>query len=161
MTTWREFTDEVPEFAARAEARLRAHTHLTMATIRADGSPRISGNEVRFRDGELYLAGMPMARRWADLRRDPRVGVHSGSEAPSDVPTSWPGDAKVHGVAYEVTDPDRLAAFAGGEKEMPPGSFVLFRVEPTDVSCIGVAPTGDKLVIETWKPGRGVVRAER
>jgi len=160
MTRWQEFTDEVPEFAARAEARLRAYTHLTVATIRADGSPRISGNEIRFKDGDLYLAGMPKARRWDDLRREPRLAIHSGS-APVDDPTSWPGDAKVSGVASEIIDPDRLATFIADEKQVPPGPFALFVVEPTEVTAVGLNPAGDALVIETWKPGRGLVRHQR
>jgi hypothetical protein len=161
MTSWQEFTDEVPEFAARIEARLRAHTNLTMATIRADGGPRISGNEIRIRDGQLLLGGMPNARRWNDLRRDPRIGIHSGSD-PVDMenPATWPGDAKVHGLAREITDPDELAAFMDQENEMPPGTPALFRIEPTHVSWIGLPPPGDKLVVETWKPGQELVRVE-
>jgi hypothetical protein len=160
MTTWQEFTDEVPEFAARVEARLRAFVHLTMATIRADGGPRISGNEIRFKSSHLYVAGMPMARRWDDLRRDPRVAIHSGSASPDD-PSSWAGDAKVSGIAHEVTDPDQRAAFGSDEKQMPPGDFALFSIEPTEVTSIGLNPAGDALVIETWKPGRGLIRHQR
>jgi len=160
MTTWREFTDEVPEFAARAEGRLRAYIHLTMATIRTDGSPRISGNEIRFKGDDVLLAGMPQARRWDDLRRDPRVAVHSGS-APVEEPTSWAGDAKLSGNAREVTDPDRLAAFVSDEKQIPPGPFALFAIEPTEVTWVGLNPAGDAMLIETWKPGQGLVRHQR
>jgi hypothetical protein len=46
MATWQEFTEQAPELAARAFERFEAHRHKTMATIRADGSPRISGTEV-------------------------------------------------------------------------------------------------------------------
>jgi hypothetical protein len=159
MTTWQEFTDEVPEFAARVEARLRAYTYLTMATIRADGSPRISGNEIRIKGGNVFLAGMPNARRWDDLRRDPRVAVHSGSVAVDD-PTSWAGDAKLSGPAREVTDEEGVAAFAAGE-QIPPGPFALFVVEPTEVTWVGLTPAADAMLIETWKPGRGLVRYQR
>ena len=160
MTTWQVFTDEVPEFAARAEARLRAFTHLTMATIRADGSPRISGNEIRFKNGQAFLAGMLLARRWEDLRRDPRVAIHSGS-ASADEPTTWAGDAKVSGLAREVTDPEELATFAGSEKQIPPGPFALFAIEPTEVTCIGLTSAADAMVIETWKPGQALTRYQR
>ena len=53
MATWREFDSEVPEFAARIRARLDAHKHKTIATVRKDGSPRISGIESEIEGGEL------------------------------------------------------------------------------------------------------------
>ena len=65
MTTWQEFTDEVPEFAARVEARLRAYTNLTMATIRAD-APRISGTEIRIKGGRSHPGRSP--RSWSSRR---------------------------------------------------------------------------------------------
>ena len=160
MTNWQEFTDEVPEFASRAQARLAAFTHLTMATIRADGGPRISGTEIRIHSGELWLAGMGGARRFADLRRDPRVAIHSGSPQPV-VPAEWGGDVKVSGLAREVTAAAELAAFFELEPEVPSGPVELFRIEPSEVTWTGLNETVDKLLIETWRPGRPVVRHER
>lgn len=159
--SWQEFTDQVPEFAARAQARLQAHTHLTMATIRADGGPRISGNEIRFRGGQLFLAGMGGSRRFADLRRDPRVAIHSGSDDPGEIPATWLGDAKVTGVAREVTEAAELAAFFEQEAPSPEGPAELFRVQPNEVTWVGLSPAADKLVIETWTPDGGLVRRER
>jgi hypothetical protein len=100
MATWQEFTEQAPELAARALERFEAHRHKTMATIRADGSPRISGTEVPIHGGQVWLGGMTGNRRFADLRRDPRVAIHSGSEDPE----VWTGDAKLSGRAVEVTD---------------------------------------------------------
>ncbi|MBA3464363.1 MAG: pyridoxamine 5'-phosphate oxidase family protein, partial [Deltaproteobacteria bacterium] len=54
--------------------------HKTVATLRRDGSPRVSGTELTSYDGQLWLAGMPGALRFADLRRDPRFALHSGSD---------------------------------------------------------------------------------
>ena len=81
--------------------RLDAHTHKTLATLRRDGSPRISGIETAFRDGELWIGSMWQARKAHDLQRDPRFALHSGSDEPSD----WKGDAKLAGVAEEISDP--------------------------------------------------------
>jgi hypothetical protein len=159
MTSWQEFTLEVPDFATRVQARLQAFTHLTMATIRADGSPRISGNEIRIAGGHLFLAGMSGAWRWADLRRDPRVAIHSGSAEAID-PATWGGDAKLSGIARPVTDPAHLAAFRGREAQ-DPGEFELFTVEPTEVTWVGLNPGASALVIETWRPGSGVQHRER
>ena len=40
-----------------------AHQYKTIATLRADGSPRISGIETVFEDGELIFGSMPNARK--------------------------------------------------------------------------------------------------
>jgi len=48
MTAWREFEAAEPEFARRVRAPFDAHKHKTIATLRADGSPRISGIETSF-----------------------------------------------------------------------------------------------------------------
>ena len=72
MSSWQEFATQVPDFAQRVEGLFVAYKHHTMATLRLDGSPRISGTEVTFDDGRLLLGMMPGTRRAADLRRDPR-----------------------------------------------------------------------------------------
>jgi len=56
-----------------------AHKHKTLATLRKDGSPRISGIEVDFVDGDLWLGAMWQSRRALDLRRDPRFALHSAT----------------------------------------------------------------------------------
>jgi pyridoxamine 5'-phosphate oxidase-like protein len=157
MATWREFTAEAGELAAGVEARLRAHKHLVVATIRADGSPRVSGTEIRIFDGELYLAGMAGSRRGADLRRDPRLAIHSGS----DDDQAWRGDAKLSGIAVEHTDPDELARFEGRLDQEPPGEFDLFSVRLTEATLVRLGEPADHLVISTWRPGKEVVSFRR
>src|SRR5579872_7468723 len=75
MTEWRDVEKAEPEFAQRVRALFDAHRHKTIATVRADGSPRISGIEAAFEDGELVFGSMPDARKGADLRRDPRFAL--------------------------------------------------------------------------------------
>lgn len=79
MVTWKQVEDAAPEFAARARSILASHKHKTLATLRADGSPRISGIECEFADGELTFGSMPGARKGADLHRDARFALHSAS----------------------------------------------------------------------------------
>ena len=50
MARWSEFEAAEPEFAARVRSLLTSRKHLTMATLRRDGSPRISGTELEFAD---------------------------------------------------------------------------------------------------------------
>src|SRR3954469_22602684 len=100
MASWREFELEVPELATRVREAFARGKHATMATLRADGSPRISGTEVELSDdGTLRLGSMPGALKARDLLRDPRVAVHSPTAEPGEGGADWPGEAKVAGRA--------------------------------------------------------------
>jgi len=153
MPSWSDFEAAAPELAARVRERLDAHTHKTLATIRADGAPRISGTESRFAEGELWIGSMPRARKAHDLQRDPRFALHSGSDEPAD----WKGDAKLAGVVEEITDPERVREINGGEH----ASSHLFRLELREVSAVGLNSARNRLVIEVWTPERGVRTIER
>ena len=155
MPSWSDVETEVPELAALARDFLDAHVHKTLATLRRDGSPRISGTEVDFADGELWLGSMWRAVKAIDLRRDPRFALHSGSADPPD----WTGDAKLSGRAEEVTDPERKAAIIGADA--PPGPSHLFRADIDEVVVVRLGDPADHLVIESWHAGRGVTRRER
>src|SRR5690242_21915496 len=91
MATWHEVEQSAPEFAQRIRTLFDAHRHKTIATVRADGSPRISGIEAVFEDGELVFGSMPNARKGADLRRDPRFALHSATVDPAEgAEARWP-----------------------------------------------------------------------
>ncbi len=156
VTSWADFAAAAPELAAEVARRFTAHKHLVMATLRADGSPRLNGTEVVLTAGQLWLAGMSGARRFADLRRDPRVALHSGS----DDPPTWSGDARVSGRAVDAT-PEELAAVAAVVEQPADGSFELFRVELTEAVSVRLAEGGESLLIETWRPDQGLTRRER
>jgi hypothetical protein len=70
------------------------------------------------------------------------------------------GDAKLTGLAVEVTDPDEIAVLMG-DVTAPPGPMHLFRLQLTEVVLTSLHPDGDRLVIELWRPGQGVKRTER
>ena len=76
MARWSEVVQAEPEFAGRVQQLFDAGRHKTIATLRADGSPRISGIECEFEDGDLEFGSMTGARKGADLRRDPRFALH-------------------------------------------------------------------------------------
>jgi Pyridoxamine 5'-phosphate oxidase len=159
MASWKEIEAAAPELAGRARAAFDAHRHKLLATLRRDGSPRISGIETTFADGELWLGMMPGSRKALDLRRDPRLALHSASLDPPDDPTAWAGDAKLAGRAVEVDDPALKQRFAGGGGQ--PDESHLFRVDVTEVVHTRVGDPADHLVIELWQPGREVRRMER
>lgn len=155
MPSWSEFEAAAPAFAAKVRERLDAHTHKTLATVRADGSPRISGSETRMVDGELWIGSMWEALKARDLQRDPRFALHSGSDDPPD----WPGDAKLAGVAEEVTELERVLAING--EAAAGGRSHLFRLDLREVSTVGMTASGDAIEIEVWTPQRGLRRIER
>ena len=152
MARWQDIEDEAPEFAARLRERLDAFVHKTIATLRADGSPRISGTEVFYADGDLWFGSMPRARKARDLQRDPRFALHSGSVDPPE----WTGDAKAAGRVEEVTDPERIAAING--EGAPPGPSHLFRADIAELVVVHLGDPPDHIVIESWHAGRGVER---
>src|SRR5919206_3464434 len=88
-------------------------------------------------------------KRFADLRRDPRVAIHSGT----DDPDVWSGDAKLAGRAVEVTDDAEKAAFRGEAEEVPPGDFELFRVDVTEAVVVRLNEVRDSLLIDVWREG--------
>ena len=155
-------TKAAPELAAAVQRCFDAHIHKTLATLRADGSPRVSGQEMSFRDGNAWLGMMPDSRKARDLQRDPRLAVHSATVDPSMAG----GDAKLSGRALEVTDRETFDWFIskeGEEKgEEPPEPFHLFRIDVGEIvlTTLGGDPP-DHLVIETWRERRGVTRVER
>jgi hypothetical protein len=155
VPTWAEFEADAPELAARVRERLDAHTHQTIATLRRDGSPRISGTESQFRDGELWIGSMWQALKARDLQRDPRFALHSGSDEPDE----WGGDAKLAGTVEEITDPERVRQLNGAAAEAGPSH--LFRLDLTEVSTVGLDEERNALVIEVWTPEGGVRTMKR
>jgi hypothetical protein len=172
VTSWADFTEAAPALAATVRKRFEATGLGFLATLRSDGSPRISGIEPLFALGELWLGMMPGSRKALDLRRDPRLALHNASVDKQVTE----GDVKLSGHAHEVgkggddevddevdaaaTRASFAAAFeAATGQPIPPGPFHLFRVDVTGVSS--VRPDGDHLVIEWWRPGGPVQRIER
>lgn len=146
---------ETPELAVLAHRFLDAHIHKTLATLRRDGSPRISATEVTFADGELWLRSMWRLLKALDLKRDPRFALHSGSADPPE----WTGDAKLAGRVEEVTDPERKTAIIGGDAS--PDSSHLFRADITELVVVRLGDPADHLIIDTWHADCGITRRER
>jgi hypothetical protein len=145
MPSFSAFEAAAPELAAAVRARLTAGTHLTLATVRRDGAPRISGTECRFEDGELWIGSMWQARKAQDLLRDPRYALHSASADPP----AWTGDAKVAGTAE--------ASVHEGDD----GPSHRFRLEVSEASTVTVDEAAKVLVVTVWTPEGGVRRIER
>ena len=107
MTSWNDFASAEPDFARRVLDIFETQKHMTLATLRRDGAPRISGTEAHVVEGQLVLGMMPGSMKARDLTRDPRLALHSPTfDPPEDDPSGWSGDAKIAGLAVETFDQD-------------------------------------------------------
>ncbi|WP_234995962.1 pyridoxamine 5'-phosphate oxidase family protein [Streptoalloteichus hindustanus] len=152
---WRRFADEAPDLAGAVRDRLLAARHHVLATLRRDGSPRVSGTEVDFHGPDLVLGSLWGAVKAQDLRRDGRFAVHAN---PGDGSMRG-GDAKVAGRAVEVRDPAELRAFVAAARPLEP--FQLFRLLLTQAVLTTPAADGQHILVESWWPGSPVVRFAR
>jgi hypothetical protein len=185
MTSWRDFEQAEPQFAQRVQGLFAGRRHHTLATLRADGSPRISGIEVTFgEDGELGFGSMPNARKGMDLRRDPRCALHSATTDPVEgAAAAWPGEAKISARAVAVTvgtdggaadgtdegaadgtDEGAADGTGGGAANGTDGAAAAgdrFRLDIADVVHTHLNEQATLLVVEWWTPAHGLRRIER
>ena len=148
MATWADVERDVPDFAAAVRRVFDAGTNKTIATLRSDGSPRISGTELVFENGQVVLGMMPGSRKLSDVRRDPRVAIHSPTLEPP--PNSLgEGDAKLSGVLVDADPGTRGSPADSGLYHLYIREVVLTTVER------------DELVIRSWHPGSGLREKRR
>jgi hypothetical protein len=166
MASFAELGSTVPDLADRARAVFSSTTNAVLGTIRRDGTPRLSGIDPFFHDGELHIGSMPGARKGADLRRDPRLALHSipwesrrlkdGADDPGDA------DVKLAGTCAVVTDPAVLRAIwkvPESEPDPVPGAGGdLFVIDVRSLAVISVVE--QQLVIDRWSEtdGRQTIR---
>lgn len=148
VVAWQAIVQAEPEFAERVRELFDAGRHKTIATLRLDGSPRVSGIECEFGNGELRFGSMTGARKEADLERDPRFALHGPTFHPEEGKEGdWPGEAKIAGRAISEAseDPDEA----------------MFVADITEVVVTSLNAEATKLVVEFWTPERGLRRVER
>ena len=138
MATWQQFEREASDLAAEVRRVLTAQVSHVLATVRRDGSPRVSGTEIAFDGPELTIGSMLNAMKARDLLRDGRFAMHS-CPGPD-------GDAKLSGVA--VGD----ASVSEHHK---------FRLDLRQAVFTGLGDDGKHLLIQVWRPGREVERIKR
>jgi hypothetical protein len=150
MAAWSDIEKDAPEFAGRVRGRFAMGTNKTIATLRRDGSPRISAIEAEFADG-VTMDMMDGSLKLLDVRRDPRIALHSPTIEPPEGDPGWPGDAKLAGTLIEIAAPaDDTHEGAG-----------FFNVDITEVVLTYVGTPADHLVIESWHPHQGWRRKTR
>jgi hypothetical protein len=150
VAAWRDVEQAEPLFAQRVRALFDAHRHKTIATLRLDGAPRISGIEAAFEDGELVFGSMADSRKGADLRRDSRFALHSATIDPVEgAAAEWPGEVKVAGRAVALGP---AAETGAGDR---------FRADISEVVHTHLDEQATLLVVEWWTPEHGLRRLAR
>ena len=151
---WDEFGRACPEIASMAGERFTRDELVLVGTIRADGSPRISPNEVDFAAGRLFVSMMWRSRKAQDLLRDPRIVLHSvtANRMGTD------GDVKLHGRVVDEQDPEIRTAFREAIKariDWAPDEpdYHCFSL---DVESAGFIRFGDEPLALAWDPKKGL-----
>jgi pyridoxamine 5'-phosphate oxidase-like protein len=156
---WHEFETQQPTLAGIGARKLTGPGVILVGTIRRDGSPRISPVEPLLWDGDLWLCMGLGSHKAADLRRDPRILVHSIVTNR----TGQGGEYKLRGTAAEDTDTatqarcaEQVASRLGWRPE--PGKFHLFRVDLGDITFIRWDDATNDQYVTRWPAGTEVVR---
>ena len=126
MNDWLQFTQAAPDLAALGRRRLE-HRIAYLATVRADGSPRVHPVSPFFAGEHLYVYMEPSSPKVHDLRRDPRYALHC---AVSDN-SGGEGEFLVGGFAREIEDEEtRRRAFEGAAASgySPQERYIVFEL---------------------------------
>ncbi|MGC0366324.1 hypothetical protein ABH922_004308 [Rhodococcus sp. 27YEA15] len=144
MANWKELKTQAPDLAS-VIAGLFNTKSAVLATLRRDGSPRVSGVDLTIDDTDIWWPMGEGSVKLADVRRDPRVALHAELRPAPDGPASrWDGDAKLAGrarvVASEGDQPPRI--------ELDIREAVWAHVDSDDRT----------LLVDSWIEGRGFER---
>jgi hypothetical protein len=161
MASFAEVANVEPDLAERVRALLSSTTDAVVGTIRRDGSPRLSGADPYFHDGQLRLWSMPGARKGQDLRRDPRVAVHSipwdSRRLRDGADDVGEADAKASGRAVLTTDAGEVSGFRAWLRSVrgvePPEDWDLFTIDIDALTVVSV--DGGQLVVDRWSTTDG------
>jgi hypothetical protein len=152
MPTLAEFEQAAPELAAIGRRRIERDGLLLAATLRRDGTPRISPIETYLVEGELVLSVWPGTMKDRDLARDPRVLLHSLVTSAHDPADEFKLRGRARRIADErMNDAARDVIEAAHDRGWrPPEDWTFYAVDIDDVAHVsGEYPA---LEIEVWPP---------
>jgi hypothetical protein len=156
---WDDLQTQQPRLGAVAHDRLLGPGVLLVATIRRDGTPRLSPVEPFVLGGDLWLSMLLGSLKATDLHRDPRVLVHSVVAGPN----GEDGELKLRGTAVAADDRDAQQRYADAVSAALPwspevGRFHLFRVDVDDVTYIRYDNESGDQYLARWPAGTETVR---
>lgn len=154
------FLEAAPQIAEPMSHRFRAAGLGILATVRPDGSPRVSPVELMFVGDGLHIGMMPGSRKYGDVRRDGRVSLLTAVADRHDLG----GEGKVFGRLRELGSDEaddvlRAGATAAGlDADALAGSPVF---ELLVEAAAWQRVEGESWVSSTWSPVHGARRYER
>lgn len=133
MVTWSQFVTATPDLASFGKARLQGRIAY-LATIRADGSPRVHPVSPFATETRLFVYMEPTSPKRHDLRRDPRFALHCAVEDNS----GGQGEFLIRGHAIEVND-TRIREEAFEQAKLigysPQERYVLFELRIAEAAA--------------------------
>ncbi|MFM7045669.1 MAG: pyridoxamine 5'-phosphate oxidase family protein [Ilumatobacteraceae bacterium] len=149
---WRDVERLASPLASAAASRFAAHEHHVMATVQADGRPRVSGTNIYITDGTMWLGMMPAAARRHDLDARPWCSVHS-APLNAELPHGE-GDVRLDADVRRLDDDvsRRLLHAIGRGDDSVTGVFVELLIRSMSL----VEVDGAELVVTSWSPSRGI-----
>jgi pyridoxamine 5'-phosphate oxidase-like protein len=150
---WSDFQRAAPELAGFFERRLKETGICLLATLRADGWPRISPSEAYIVEAEVMLGMMWQSYKARDLMRDPRITVAT----PQCDIDGKPGDLKLYGSVAEVADATLRKRHADIEEAAthwrPTEPYHLYSLE---IQRAGFISFGEQRKLARWTQERGL-----
>lgn len=143
---WEALLDEQPQFAEQIRARFEQHAQHVLATLTVSGAPRVSGTQVHWTAGDVWIGSKPHAGKTQDLETDPRFVLHVN---PGDG-SKRAGDVKISGIVEPVTAGQDRHAFVAPESG--DGPVEVFRLLLEQI--VHSQASADGLRITTWRPGQ-------
>jgi hypothetical protein len=130
--TWAELALSNPELAAFGAARLTSGPAY-LATIRADGSPRVHPVSPIVAASGLYVFMEPTSPKGKDLRERSRFALHSG--VPDNAGSG--GEFYVSGTGRLVDDAAIRAEVIAAASYSPEDRYILFELQPSEARANG------------------------
>lgn len=154
--SWRDLEAAGPEIARLGKERLDQARVAMLATLRKDGSPRISPVEPYLSQGHLLFGAMSWSLKTHDLVRDPRCVLHSAVTGPDN----GEGELKLYGRAVEVDDQVRNSC-EGWWLERPCGAATVFALNFEQAVFISWNTERGQMIVRRWSAERGYTERTR
>jgi hypothetical protein len=136
---WPEFARQAPDLARRGwDLLAEAHGYSYLATVAADGSPRLHPvAPIRSARG-LFVAVNHRSPKLVDLRREPRIALHTTVLPPDDEEFS------VRGIAREVMGASQRQTAVAGARDGArlTDTMTLFEIDLIEVGWARWSPEG-------------------
>lgn len=155
--TWRDLELAAPEIAEPGKTRLDETRVALLATLRRDGSPRISPIEPFFTEGHLLFGAMAWTLKARDLGRDPRCTLHSAVTGPNE----GEPELKLYGPAIEADDDLRAACPSGWWTDQPHEAARVFSLSIEEAAFVTWDYEGGEMTVRRWSRETGLKTSRR